>query len=68
MRPPKNETLSIRTSAEVKLLLRLAAEREHRSISSMLEVLIREHASKLGLQGQALAEGTASSAGSGRTA
>jgi hypothetical protein len=50
MRPPKNETLSIRTSAEVKLLLRLAAEREHRSISSMLEVLIREHASKHGLR------------------
>ena len=49
MRPPKNETLSIRTSAEVKLLLRLVAEREHRSISSMLEVLILEHASKLGL-------------------
>lgn len=49
MRPPKNETLSIRTSADVKLLLRLAAEREHRSISSMLEVLIREHARKLGL-------------------
>ncbi len=49
MRPPKNETLSIRTCAEVKLLLRLAAEREHRSISSMLEVLILEHASKLGL-------------------
>ncbi len=68
MRPPKNETLSIRTSAEVKLLLRLAAEREHRSISSMLEVLIREHASKLGLQAQGLAEGAASSAGSGRTA
>jgi uncharacterized protein (DUF1778 family) len=68
MRPPKNETLSIRTSTEVKLLLRLAAEREHRSISSMLEVLIREHASKLGLQAQALTEGAASSAGSGRTA
>ncbi len=68
MRPPKSETLSIRTSTEVKLLLRLAAEREHRSISSMLEVLIREHASKLGLQAQALAEGAASSAGRGRTA
>jgi hypothetical protein len=68
MRPPKNETLSIRTSAEVKLLLRLAAEREHRSISSMLEVLIREHASKLGLPAQALAEGSVSSAGGGRTA
>ena len=68
MRPPKNETLSIRTSEEVKLLLRLAAEREHRSISSMLEVLIREHASKLGLQAQTLTEGATSSAGSGRAA
>jgi hypothetical protein len=68
MRPPKNETLSIRTSADVKLLLRLAAEREHRSISSMLEALIREHASKLGLKAQTLAEDAASSAGKGRTA
>jgi hypothetical protein len=68
MRPPKNETLSIRTSAEVKLLLRLAAEREHRSISSMLEVLIWEHASKLGLHAQAMAESAASSASKGKTA
>lgn len=63
MRAPKNETLSIRTSAEVKLLLRLAAEREHRSISSMLEVLIREHATKLGLQAQVMTEGSGSSVG-----
>lgn len=61
MRPPKNETLSIRTSAEIKLLLRLAAQREHRSITSMLEVLIREHAGKLGLQAQAMADGPGSS-------
>jgi uncharacterized protein (DUF1778 family) len=65
MRAPKNETLSIRTSAEVKLLLRLAAEREHRSISSMLEVLIREHATKLGLQAQVMPEGSGSSVGRG---
>ena len=65
MRAPKNETLSIRTSAEVKLLLRLAAEREHRSISSMLEVLIREHATKLGLQARVMTDGSGSSAGRG---
>lgn len=47
MKRPKDETLSIRTSAEVKQLLRMAAEKEHRSIASMIEVLIlayaREH-------------------------
>jgi len=31
----KDETLSIRTSAEIKQLLRLAAERERRSVASM---------------------------------
>lgn len=40
----KDETLSIRTSSEVKQLLRLAAEREHRSVASMMEVLILEYA------------------------
>lgn len=40
----KDETLSIRTSAEVKQLLRMAAEREHRSTASMMEVLILEYA------------------------
>jgi len=34
----KNETLSIRTSMKIKQLLRLAAEREHRSVASMIEV------------------------------
>lgn len=46
----KDETLSIRTSAEVKRLLRLAAEREHRSVASMMEVLIRSYAQKHGLE------------------
>lgn len=40
----KDETLSIRTSAEVKELLRLAAEREHRSVASMMEVLVLAYA------------------------
>ncbi|QXW20332.1 hypothetical protein KXJ72_17335 (plasmid) [Comamonas aquatica] len=44
MKRPKNETLSIRTSADIKLLLRMAAEKEHRSIASMMEVLILNYA------------------------
>lgn len=42
----KDETLSFRTSAEVKELLRAAALRERRSQASMLEVLILEYARK----------------------
>ena len=44
MKRPKDETLSIRTSAEVKQLLRIAAEKEHRSIASMVEILILQYA------------------------
>lgn len=40
----KDETLSIRTSAEVKALLKMAAEREHRSVASMVEVLVLAYA------------------------
>lgn len=40
----KDQTLSIRTSSEVKELLKQAAEREHRSVASMIEVLVLEYA------------------------
>lgn len=54
MKRPKDETLSIRTSADIKQLLRMAAEKEHRSIASMMEVLIlnyaQEHGFKAGAQ------------------
>ena len=40
----KDETLSIRTSAGIKQLLRSAAERERRSVASMIEVLVLEYA------------------------
>jgi len=40
----KDETLSIRTSAEIKGLVRMAAERERRSVASMIEVLVLEYA------------------------
>jgi uncharacterized protein (DUF1778 family) len=50
MKRLKDETLSIRTSSEVKELLRMAAEREHRSIASMIEVLILAYADQHGLK------------------
>ena len=46
----KDETLSIRTSLEIKQLLRLAAEREHRSVASMVEVLVLAYAREHQLQ------------------
>ena len=46
MKRSKNETLSIRTSSHIKQLLRMSAEKEHRSIASMLEVLILNYAEK----------------------
>ena len=40
----KNEVLTICTTAEVKALLKLAAERERRSVAAMVEVLVLDHA------------------------
>lgn len=57
MKRPKDETLSIRTSADVKQLLRIAAEKEHRSIASMVEVLILNYAQQHGLEAEVAAEG-----------
>lgn len=45
----KNEVLTIRTTAEVKALLKLAAERERRSAASMVEVLVLSYAEVHGL-------------------
>ena len=39
----KNEVLTIRTTTEVKGLLKLAAERERRSVASMVEVLALDY-------------------------
>lgn len=50
MKRLKDETLSIRTSVEIKQLLRKAAEREHRSAASMIEVLILNYAQQHNLQ------------------
>lgn len=45
----KDETLSIRTSGEIKQLLKRAAEHEHRSVASMMEVLVLKYAEEIGL-------------------
>jgi len=46
----KNEVLTIRTTAKVKALLKLAAERERRSAASMIEVLVLDYADVHGLR------------------
>jgi hypothetical protein len=46
----KDETVSIRTSAEIKQLLRVAAKRERRSLASMVEILVLEYARQHDLQ------------------
>jgi uncharacterized protein (DUF1778 family) len=58
MRSTKDETLSIRTSAEIKQLVRQAAEREHRSIASMIEVLVLAYAQQHGLSSNVPAKPT----------
>ena len=45
----KNKVLTIRTTAEVKALLKLAAEGERRSAASMVEVLVLDYARSHGL-------------------
>ncbi|MDA5341092.1 hypothetical protein [Stenotrophomonas maltophilia] len=63
MKRLKNETLSIRTSQEIKDLLRLAAERERRSAASMVESLILEYAREHGItQAKPSAKGKAGTA------
>ncbi|MCM3565578.1 hypothetical protein [Hydrogenophaga intermedia] len=52
MKRLKDETLSIRTSADIKQMLRLAAEREHRSVASMVEVLVLAYAKEHGLDAE----------------
>ncbi|WP_374662680.1 DUF1778 domain-containing protein [Inhella sp.] len=45
----KTETLNLRVTPAFKDLVREAAEREHRSISNFIEVLVREHCDRLGI-------------------
>ncbi|HCF5254418.1 hypothetical protein [Pseudomonas aeruginosa] len=48
--------MTIRTSADIKHLLRMAAEKEHRSVASMVEVLILNYAHEHGLKADSAQE------------
>lgn len=49
MATTKTATLTFRIDPGLKEALRAAAEREHRSISNMVEVLIRDYCGKNGV-------------------
>lgn len=52
----KTDTLNLRVTPGFKELVRVAAEQEHRSISSLVEVLVREHCRRQGIDIDALGE------------
>ncbi len=45
----KTDTLNLRVTPELKELIRLAAEREHRTIANFIDVLVREHCAENGI-------------------
>jgi hypothetical protein len=45
----KDSTLTIRMERNLKKALREAAEAEHRSVSNMVEILVRDHCKKAGI-------------------
>jgi len=46
----KSTTLTLRINPGVKETLRTAAEQEHRSITNMVKVLIRDYCSNMGIK------------------
>jgi hypothetical protein len=50
MPSPKSTNLNLRIAPEVKDALKEAAERDHRSISNMVEYLIRQYCQKNGIE------------------
>ncbi|RLA19731.1 MAG: hypothetical protein DRQ56_04770 [Gammaproteobacteria bacterium] len=49
MAPKKTTTLNLRIDPILKEAIREAANRDHRSIANMIEVLIRQHCEKAGI-------------------
>lgn len=45
----KISTLNLRIDPNIKAAVRTAAEREHRSVANMVEVLIRRHCEESGI-------------------
>lgn len=48
----KTQVVNLRMRPAVKELLRVAAERDHRTLSNLLEVLIVEHCERLGINAE----------------
>lgn len=46
----KTATLNLRIDPAVKEAIRLAAEKEHRSVANMVEMLIRRHSAEAGIR------------------
>ena len=49
MAATKSTTLTLRIDPDVKEALRTAAEQEHRSITNMVEVLVRDYCQRNGI-------------------
>ena len=49
MAPKKTTTLNLRIDPALKEAIREAANRDHRSIANMIEVLIRKHCNEAGI-------------------
>lgn len=49
MPPKKTSTLNLRIDPLLKEAARVAAQREHRSIANLIEVLIRKHCEEVGI-------------------
>jgi len=45
----KSDTLNLRVTPELKELVRQAATKEHRTVSNLVEVLVREHCTRQGI-------------------
>lgn len=45
----KTETVNLRLSPKMKELLRMAAEREHRTLSNMIEALVLDYCESKGI-------------------
>jgi hypothetical protein len=45
----KTETVNLRLSPKMKELLRIAAEREHRTLSNMIEALVLDYCESKGI-------------------
>ena len=45
----KTATMNLRVNPVIKEAARIAAEKDHRSIANMIELLIREHCERVGI-------------------